>query len=362
MEKKLLSNVEIFFLIVQTQIGIGVLSLPNTLQNSSGNDGWISVLLAGAILQLFLLLYWLLLRRFPTLTITQITTTLLGKYVGTFINFVFYLYFILSSTLVLIIFVKLLKEWLLTITPAWMLTLLILLTCLYLTVSSLQIIARFFVLVSALILLLIIISFMSVKLPMDIQNLFPLGSSGIKNILIGTHDSIFLSLYGFEVALFLYPYARHKKRTFLKTISLANLFVTALSTYFVFLCIMIFSDKLLSQVDYPVLFFLRALEFQFIDRIDQIFIAIWIVPMMMSIVMYTYLASKCISISNKKQPTIVIINTGFIFFLSLLARKDDLSINLYSMFLKYVSYGMLFCLPILLLLLSFLRKETGEKT
>lgn len=362
MEKQGLTNVEIFFFLAQTQIGVGILSLPNTLQHSAGSDGWISVLLAGCFLQFVLILYWLLMKRFPTLSYTQITTILLGKYVGTLLNIIVYIYFILAATLVLIILEKLLKEWLLSITPYWTITLIVLLTCLYLAVSSLHIIARFFVVVSILLFLLIAISMLSFTLPMDIRNIFPLGSSGVKNILIGTHESIFLSFYGFETVLFIYPHAIHKDKTFLKTVSLSNMFVTGITGYFVFLCILIFSKELLSEVQYPVVYFLRALQFQILDRVDLVFISFWILPMMMSVVTYIYLASKCFTLKKRKHSTTVCINTGLLYLLSLVADKDGYSIEIYSKIVLYVSYGVLFCLPILLLLLSFLRKETSEQT
>ncbi len=361
MKKNGLSKVEIFFFIAQTQIGIGILSLPNTIQNSAGSDGWISVLLAGVLLQLILFLYWLLLKRFPTLSYPQITTKLVGKYVGTLLNVVFYIYFILTASLVLLILVKLLKEWLLYVTPYWVIILLILLTCFYLAASRLHIVARFFVLISILLFGLIGLSLLSFTLPMDLGNIFPLGETGLKNILIGTHESIFLSFYGFEAVLFLYPYAIHKEGKFLKTISLSNMFVTGITTYFVFICILIFNEELLSQVQYPVVYFLRALQFQILDRVDLVFISLWIVPMMMSVVTYLFLASKCLPLNENNHTRIISFNSVLLFLLTVFAGKDDASIEMYSTIVQYISYGVLFCVPLILLILSYLRKETSEE-
>jgi amino acid permease len=60
-----MSRFQLFGFILQTQIGIGLLAFPYELHKASGVDGWISLLLAGGIIQLLLLAYIALCGRFP---------------------------------------------------------------------------------------------------------------------------------------------------------------------------------------------------------------------------------------------------------------------------------------------------------
>ncbi len=355
-----LTNMQIFFLMVQTQFGFGILTLPNTLQATSKADGWMSVLVAGLVIQIFLVIIWLLLRRFPRLMYPEINTCLLGKMVGTFVNLIIYVYFILAAAFVLLQFSAIIKEHLLLETPYWVLGLIMMLTCIYLAVSDIRIIARFFVLISILILLKFGFSFFSFSLPMELHHLLPLGSSGLKNIALGGKDCL-LSVLGFEVILFLYPLASKKGTTFLKVITWANVLVTGLTAYFVMLCILIFSGSALKEIKYPVIYFLRPLHFQMIDRLDLLFVSIWIVPLAVSIVIFLYLGGKSLTFYKGKPQRLVIMNGMLIFFLFTMAKKDPASQKLYSMIVEYLSYAVVFAIPCLLLLISYLFKKKGKE-
>jgi spore germination protein (amino acid permease) len=354
-----LTNLQIFFLIIQTQVGFGILSLPNTLQSTSKGDGWISVIIAGMFIQIFLVVIWLLLRKFPRLTYTEIIISILGKYLGSFINSIVFIYFITTASFVLLQFTSIIKEHLLINTPYWVIGLLMILTCTYLAVSDIRIIARFFGLISVLFLFLFGISFFSFLLPMDLHHVLPVGTSGIREILNGSLDSL-LTILGFEVILFLYPLAAKKGSTFLKVISWANVFVTGLTAYFVILCIMIFSEPALKQIHYPVIYFLRPLHFQMVDRLDLLFISIWIVPLTASIIIYLYLASKSLTFIKGKPSKLIVANSLVVFTLFTISKKDPASLKLYADYVEYLSYGVVFALPCMLLLLTYLFKKRGD--
>lgn len=355
-----LTNRQIFFLMTQTQIGFGILSLPNTLQATSKGDGWISVLMAGVMIQLVLIMLWLLLKRFPRLTYPEITQFVLGKQVGKFVNLIIYIYFIWAATFVLLQFTSIIEEHLLISTPYWVIGLLIILTCTYAAISDIRIIARFFGVISIVFLFLFGISFFSFLLPMELHHILPFGSSGLKNITLGSRDSM-LTLLGFEVILFLYPLAEKKGTDFLKVISWANVFVTGLTAYFVLLCILIFSEAFLEEIKYPVIYFLRPLHFQMIDRIDLLFISIWIVPLAASIIIFIYLASKSLRLFTDNQMKRVLMNSLAVFLLFIAAPKDPESKQLYTTWIEYMSYLVLVAIPLLLLLCSrFLHKQIKE--
>jgi spore germination protein (amino acid permease) len=355
-----LTNWQIFFLIIQTQIGFGILTLPNALQSTSKGDSWISVLLAGVGIQIFLVILWLLLRKFPNFTYTEITRLLFGKYLGSFVNILIYLYFIITAAFVLLQFTSIIKEHLLMFTPYWVIGLLMILTCTYLAISDIRIIARFFGIISVLFLVLFGISFFSFLLPMDLHHILPIGTNGIKQIVIGSKECL-LAILGFEVILFVYPLAAKKGTSFLKVITLANVFVTVLSTYFVFICIMIFSEPILKQIKYPVIYLLRPLHFQMVERLDILFISIWIVPLAASIVIYLYLGSKSLTFFKWKPYKLVIFSSALVFSLFVIAKKDPVSEKLYASYVEYLSYAVVFAIPCILLLFSFITKKPEKE-
>jgi spore germination protein (amino acid permease) len=350
-----ITKFQMFFIMIQSQVGVGLLSLPNVVQKTAKGDGWISTLIAGAAVQIMLVIYWQLLKRFPNLIYTEITQKILGRFLGKLINIFIYMNFILVGGLLTIIFIKIINLWLLPLTPNWIISILILTACIYLAVSDLRMIARFFVLATTLILLLLFTSLLSWFTPKEIQYILPIGSSGFKNILLGTNNSL-LAMLGFEGILFIFPFIIENKKGVLKTISMANIFIAIFYTYFIFLSLISFSTDQLAQMREPILNLLRGITYKMVDRVDLIFLSIWIVPMSTSIIAYLFLASKSMNVGKKNYPRIVLMN-GFIIFLITLIPHNDATTTLFNKYVTYLSYGVVFIIPTLLLILSFLFKK-----
>jgi spore germination protein (amino acid permease) len=357
-----ITKFQLFFILIQTQIGIGLLSLPNVVQKTAKGDGWISTIVAGVAVQLIITIFWLLLRRFPNCTYPEITQKVLGRFLGKFINLFVYMNFILLGGLVTILFVQLINLWLLPLTPSWVLSLIIVIASIYLTISNIRMIARFFVIASTLIILILFISLLSLFIPKEVQYIFPIGSSGVKNILMGSNNSL-LAMLGFEGILFMFPFIMDNKKGVLKTISIANIFITIFYTYFIFITLITFSPDQLAQMREPILNLFRGVSYKMIDRMDLLFISIWIVPMTTSLIAYLYFASKSLNLEKKDYPKAVIINGIIIFFITLIPHEDKI-ITLFNKYVSYLSYAVVFIVPTLLLILSLLFKkhEMSEST
>jgi spore germination protein (amino acid permease) len=350
-----ITKFQLFFIMLQSQIGVGLLSLPHVVQKTANGDGWISTLFAGAGVQIMLVIYWQLLKRFPNHIYTEITQKILGRFLGKTINLIIYMNFILVGGLATILFINVINLWLLPLTPGWVISLLILIACIYLTISDLRMIARFFVLATSLILLLLFVSFLSWITPKEIQYILPIGKYGLKNILMGSNNSL-LAMLGFEGILFLFPFILDNKKGVLKTISMANIFISIFYTYFIFLCLISFSKGQLTQLREPTLNLLRGISLNMIDRVDLIFLAIWIVPMCTSVITYLFLASKSMNVEKKNYPKVVFIN-GFAIFLITFLPKDDIFITLFNKYVSYFNYAVVIIIPTLLLILSFVFKK-----
>ena len=355
-----ITKFQLLFVLIQTQIGIGLLSLPNVVQESAKGDGWLSIIFAGLVIQVLLVIYWLLFKKFPSDMLTDINRKLLGNIVGRTVNTVVYFYFILTGGTLTILMVKILNEQLLPLTPGWVLSFLVIASSVYLTVSNIRIIARFFVLASFWIVVLVGITLLTVWGPKEILFILPIGSAGTKNILLGSNSAL-LSMLGFEALLFLFPFVIRNTKGVLKTASYANLFVTSFYTFVTFLCLITFSPEQLQQIREPVLFLFRGLSYRLLDRLDFIFLSIWIIPMTSSIIMYLFLASKSLSSRDKTYKKTVLVNGIILFGISLVPHTDKITDTL-TQFVSYLSYAIVIGLPSILLLLSFTYKkhEKGE--
>ncbi|WP_436373369.1 GerAB/ArcD/ProY family transporter [Cytobacillus sp. BC1816] len=360
MESKLgLSKMQIFFLVVNAQVGIGMLTLPNKLQETSKHDGWISIILTGLCIQCILFIYWLLLRRFPNSNYHEITRSILGKHLGKLCNLATFIYLIMTTAYLLLVSVKLIREILLDRTPSWVLGLLIFTMCMYLCTSSIHVFARIILVHSVLFLFLFILSFFPYTLNMDFRNIFPIGSSGLKNIIFGFKES-YISFLGFEIILFLYPLAADKNKAFLKNISYINLFVSGLTVYLTILATLVFNSNLLAQLKYPIIYMFRPLQFEALDRMDLIFFSMWAIPLVLSVSVFLFFSNVFLKYDGKHRSFPV---TGILIFaLFLLAKKSNVMLDYYLNFVTLYSYFIIGIIPLTLLLISaVLRiKEKGE--
>ncbi|BFT69456.1 GerAB/ArcD/ProY family transporter [Paenibacillus sp. P36] len=349
---------QLFFLIIKTQIGIGLLSLPSKIQSSANGDAWISVLIAGSIIQLLLFIYWRLLRKFPDLTLSGITVELFGSYIGKGINIIYYVFFIFIAAYATTLYVQLVHTWMLTYTPSWVLEFLIIGTGVYLAHENLRVIARFFVLTSVLFGCLILLSFFNFTNEMHITNILPIGQSGIEQMLKGS-EKTFFSMLGFEVILYFFTQVQNNSKGLIRIISLANCFVTLFYAYFVFICVIGFSPKALGQINEPVLYIFKGLTYQVFDRLDLIFLTIWFIPMTATIVSYLCMAGKSLSANQNSYRRLVWFSGVLVFILGWCLSTLE-KIDSFGKWLEYGYFIIITVIPLLLWMVSCLRKKNKE--
>ncbi|MFB7142207.1 endospore germination permease [Gottfriedia sp. NPDC056225] len=355
--EKMLSISQFTFVIIQSQIGVGLLSLPYVVHKHAEHDGWISVLLAGIGVFFLLLIMWLLGKRFPKDTIYEYSSKILGKYIGVFISSLYILFFFIVSIFIIVLTISTLKKWILTFTPPYVLIFFIVGTGIYLAKENMKIIARFFTFVCVLILFLIFLEICSYN-NVNYRYLFPIGQAGVKNIFLGAHDAI-NSMLGFEFILVLFPFIKAKPSKILKAGTISISFVTILYTFFLITSYMSFSKAEISIVPEPILYLLKSLSYEVIERLDLVFLSIWVVPILTSVVTYLYLTcfgiSKLLKFKNHSKTTII---TGLILaVICIFVPQSEEFIMIFGTFLSYSSYLFVFLIPLILLIVSFIRKK-----
>lgn len=349
---------QLFFVIIKTQIGIGLLSLPSEIQGSAKGDAWISVLVAGCAIQLLLLVYGGLMKRFPGDTLSQMTRRMFGNYAGLALNVICFVFFILIAAYACSLYVHLIRTWLLPLTPVWVLLLMIIATSVYLALENIRVIARFFVLASVLFVILILISLLTFTNEMHISNVLPIGQSGMMQVFQGS-EKTFFSMLGFEVMLYFFPAVEKQPKGVLKIALLANGFVTLFYTYFVFICLISYSTNALAQVNEPVLFLFKGLAYQLLDRLDLIFLSLWIIPMTSTIVSYLALAGKSMTTGQIAYRRMVWISGLLVFLIGMYMALQE-NLDPFSKWLEYGYLMMIAALPLLIYLGAFLLKNKGK--
>ncbi|MDT8861497.1 spore germination protein [Alkalihalobacillus sp. MEB130] len=348
--KELISPLQFIFIIIQTQIGVGILSLPYMIYESGAKtDAWISMLLVGGIIQLIILLYWVLTNWFPTSPFYGLLSKVYGKLFGRALTIGYTVYFIFVSSLVLILFNFVIEIWAFPRTPSWAFNLMMCILAYYLVVDKLRVIGRFHTLVSVLLLTIIFLTLPAYPY-MDIRYIMPIGDSGILNIVKGGKEAL-LSILGFEVILFLFPFVEGSKKKKLAAASIANVIVTVFYTYLTLICLLFFSPEEIKLIPEPVLYLLKAFTFPVLERVDIVFLAIWIMSVVTSLMSYVYLASvglaDVFSVKHHKKTVPFIIGSSFVIAL---IPRNSISIASWSEIITNIGLIFVIGIPVLTVL------------
>lgn len=355
-EKSKITQGQFMFFVVQSQVGVGILTLPHKLQATAKGGAWISALIAGIVVQIIILMLWALCKRYPSDTIYGFLPKITGKVIGRLLSFVYIGYFLLSAGTVLTKFADVVERWVLQDTPRWAVLILALLTCMYLVKENLRVIARLFVISSFTIVVMVVFS-LSGYVNANFNYIFPIAEAGWMKIIQASNDALF-PMVGYEVILVIYPFVEGSSGGKLKAASLGNMIITLFYTFEVFTSLVIFSPEVMPAVSEPVLFMLKGFSFQVIQRIDLIFLSLWIFVVTTATVSWIYMATVglgCIfhRCEHKKAvPYAVFI----LFILAMIAQNPSIT-DFYDRMIVINHYTLVIGLPLILLCITFFMKK-----
>ncbi|CRK83266.1 GerAB/ArcD/ProY family transporter [Neobacillus massiliamazoniensis] len=354
-----ISSFQLFFFVVKAQLGVGVITLPASVYLYSKQGAWISVLLSGAICVTLVLMYFVLFKRFDGMNVLEICNLVLGKWMAKFCAVGYLIYYLYASFLVDYSFTATMRRWILLKTPHWIILFLMMLFGIYYGKEKLQNITRFCQLTFWIVILLFFFSFGAYK-NVDWDYLFPVQDVKVMGILQGAKASA-LSFLGFDSILIIFPMVNATLKTKVKTTIVSILFVTFVFLYMTVLCTVYFSPKELEKIIEPTLFLLKTVTlFGIIERLDLIFLSIWVFMIVATYVIYLHLANSVIDHLQKEKERKINLNfllNFIIYLLAVFVPEIKETADLLFEILSYVSALFVVVIPLFILLFSLISKK-----
>src|SRR5690625_1843888 len=355
-----ITNFQLLFILIHSQIGIGIITMPNEVFMKAKVDGWISVLLAGIIIQIIILIFGFLMARFPSQQLYNIMQSLLGKWLGKLFILFYTIYFICLAGIFFAKFAVIIKSWMMPLTPKWILILLIMALAIYAAIERLQIIARFFIISFIVIVIFIIASTYTLK-DANLIYVLPIAGSGLTPILKGIPTTLY-SFQGFEYLLLIFPIVNSNRKGIIKTATIANLFVTLFYTYTVLLSLLFFSPNELKLIPEPNLYLFKSLNFEIIERPDLIFTSIWIVIVVTTLIMIFYVSSLGLTVfinaNHRKISVFIVAGISFFLAMTIIGEYQISSVaKIFNPFIFLFAIG----LPILFTIIAITFKKKEQK-
>ncbi|UPM53979.1 GerAB/ArcD/ProY family transporter [Gottfriedia acidiceleris] len=360
--KKISIN-QLICLVITTQIGAHVLSIPYAESRHTGHDAWMSVLVGGVFAQVVILVVYRLGKRYPTFTFQQYVYQIVGRPIGVIVNLLFALYCAESSVMVAVSYADILHRWVLYETPWIVLVGFSFLMAAYTASSSLrsmstvsQSVLTLFVICAA----IILISGMGKG---SWLNILPIGSHGIIAVL---KDSIpsFWAYAGYELLLYVFPFVQCKKKI---EILFAMSFANGITTFFYVLTTLIvtynFSETQMNTITEPIVFILRKFRWPVVQSLDIVFMTIWLSVTTATVFLYLFLSARYVANLRKKEidrHSLLVWLIAIICFAISCFGADRQRIFRYADVHNIISVIMIVMLPTVFLFGSILREKVAK--
>lgn len=354
-----ITSKQLIYIIVGATIGVGLLTLPDSVGRVAKQDTWMSVGI-GALLPLGgLFMISLMASRLPNLTLAEYAEKVLGKWLGKLLTMIFILYSIAYAALVARIFINILKIYLFPTTPMWALGSLILAPAAYLASRDVRVLGRVNELMFWEALVLFLTLLMAIP-KIDTTFYLPIGNTGIGEILQGAYKAAFAFL-GMEVLLVVYPLVQQKKdvlKAGVTAIGIVSFYYLAV----VITTLGVFGPDVIGRIRFALMVLLKTYEAPLIERAEFFFIIFYIFVAFQPVAtMYfccRFTTERFLSVQSPVWVTLGLF--PFILLVLLLPQNFETAID-FSSKLSMMGFAFLILIPLFLWLVAVVRGIGGDK-
>ncbi|WP_223593256.1 GerAB/ArcD/ProY family transporter [Neobacillus bataviensis] len=344
----------LMFFIHKVQTGVGIVGLPRIVYLDSKHDAWISVFLAGVITGILIWVMFIMLKQYDSADLYGIQVDIYGRWIGNFLNIVYMIYLSACFFTIFMNYIEIVQVWIFPNLPTWQLSLVLIALSIYAVQGGVRIMIGFAFLgvLGTLWLGTILIVPMTYA---DTTHLFPILNVDIKHLVKGIYGSS-LSMMGFELLMFFYPFIKDKKNTLLYA-QIGNLYTTILFTVVTLVSIMFFAEDSLARTIWPVLSMFKIVRLPNLERFEFIAVSFWMLIILPNMSAYLWAASKGFSrVINMKQKhgiwIIGILGWALAFFI-----HTRIQMNTVTDYVAKMGFVLAFCYPLMLTALVLMKKR-----
>ncbi|REJ09025.1 GerAB/ArcD/ProY family transporter [Halobacillus trueperi] len=357
---KQLTTLQLVVVFISSMIGIGIILMPRDLAKAvASQDLWLSILFGAIAVSVVTCIYVALAVRYPGLTFFEMTSIIMGKFIGYIFNILFTIYSLVIAAYILRVIGGIIKNYLLDSTPLYVVVGSFLLVSMYLIYNGAGDIVRFFQLYFPIMLFMfIVLCLLSIK-NFDVNNVRPVLQNNLLVTMSGAKITFF-SFLGMELLLIFAKLIKKKKAKKLLFTMWTSIGLTAL-IYVAFhvISIGVLGVEELKEITFPTIEMAKSIEFQgfFFERFELVFLFGWLTTAFTSFTAYMY--TLTLGLKNMFTPSrwFLPIAGGLIFVLTLVP-KGLTEVFHYSTHIQVISVIAIVVLPALLLLVSLIRRDT----
>ncbi len=333
------------------------------LGSEAKQDAWISIIIGNILGIILFLLYGLIIRNYPNLTLIEIIEKIFGKVIGKIVGLIYILYYIFFGTILFRDIIELIVLYVLSITPVLVIGMLACLVITYALFLGIENIARFGVIIFALTVPLKLLFCLTVLVTdiVHFDNIFPLVENGWLPILKTAFPTIITTPFSqLFIFLMLIPYVNDQEKV-MKAGILAYITTGFILVIITLTNIFILGPLFIELALFPTIQMVRLINiYDFIQRVEGLAVFTFLTCGFTKVIIYAYTASIGFNILVKtKKYQLYIIPVVFIILIGSITYTNDLGIHLKNridFFPLYINTPIEIILPILFIILIYIKK------
>ncbi|OCA83276.1 hypothetical protein A8F94_19445 [Bacillus sp. FJAT-27225] len=279
-EKNKLSPFFLFFLFPASQIGIGILNFQTRIAKGAGHDAWVSVLVVGLTLNILFMMVLVILKSSSTGDIIGLHKELFGKYIGAALNIILVVYFGLIGFSMTYAYIDITQTWAFDLVPLWELTFGICIVFYFVVTGGFRVVSGI-AFWGFTIPIFLILPFTLLIPYLEIRNLMPFFSHGIKDYVVSGRESIYL-FQGFENILVYFPFIKNQGKS-KKWGHFGLLFTTLLYLSLTIGTFLYYTQGKLVHTLWPTLTMIKLIRFSILESYEFLFIFIFFIVITSSV-------------------------------------------------------------------------------
>ncbi|MGE7946362.1 GerAB/ArcD/ProY family transporter [Lysinibacillus sp. NPDC093688] len=365
MEKEIISSRQFMIITLLFSIGTAILIIPASVTSEAKQDAWIAAIIGVVISLPILKLFVALGNRTPTLTFVEANEKILGRFFGKFTAIGFILITLLSAGELLYFIGIFMKTEIMPETPTMAFAFMFSIIIIYAAFLGIEVFARSAEILCPIFILIFIFFVIFISPSIQIENIQPIMETSKKSLFFSIIR--FISLFSFPLAvlLMIFPSAVNVQKSAQKGFYIGAIIGGIVLITIIALSILVLGPANTAARTFPSYSLAQRISIgNFLQRIEVIMAAMWIISIYIRTFMYFYASvigiAQIFKIKNHRP---LIFPLGMIILgLSQIVHPNIIHSDIYNRETwPMLSFVFMILLPIVLLLVAMIRKINGNQ-
>lgn len=344
-------------------IGTSLLVNPAHLSSMVKQDAWIASIWTSCLNVAYLLIYILLINKYPNHNLLQIVDIILGKWVGKLVSLLYIMFFSLLTIFLLKFLGEFMKTMILPSTPTWFVNITFITVIMIGLWYGITTFARSAELFFPIVIIFLMIITVSLFLYGDYSKLLPIGEHGVLSIFAA---GLKMSTFQEHICLLmtLSFFRTRGNRTAARSLIIGTILGSFVLIIFSVVTVIILGSYNTAHTLYPVFVVVKRISIgDFFQRIEVLMIGVWFLAVFVKIYI-TYFASlvgmsEMLKISNYK-PLILPLGVVLVVYANIVYPNTATLFEFGSTWLSIVLI-MGFLIPLLLLVIDWIKQTFSNQ-